>query len=98
MKKFLITILIVCLCMFFGSVLYSDDLPEDGMDPNYAPEDVKVPDENLNENTIPVNEPEIEEKDNLENDESRENSDYNTFEERIGEIQSDQKATTEENE
>lgn len=95
MKKFLGAVLIICLCMFFGSALYSDDLPDEGMDPGYEPENVTVPDERLNENTVPVDEPEIEEKNDLENDEDREDSNYNAFEGEINEIKADQKETIE---
>lgn len=99
MREFLSVVLVICLCMLTGSVLYSEDiteeLPEDGMYPDYTPENVTVPEERLIEDTVPVNEPEIEEKDRLENDESDEDRDYNAFEGEINEIQADQKAITE---
>jgi hypothetical protein len=93
MKKIIFAVVAVC-CMILGQALYSDDIPEDGMAPDYTPENVTVPNETLNENIVPVNEPEIEEKNELENDESRENSDYNTVEGEIGEIQAGERSIT----
>lgn len=95
LKMFLGTVLIICLCLFIGPALYSEDLPEEGMNPGYEPENVTVPDEKLIENTVPVDEPEINEDATLKDDESKEDSNANTFEDKVNDIQSDQKATTE---
>jgi len=91
MKKRLCVAVIVCLSVFNVYLVYADDYPDPGLDPNYQPENVTVGDENMTENTVPANESEVDEKDSLENDEAREDKDYDEFEGRAEEIQDDLK-------
>lgn len=100
MNKFLAIALVFSCCLFSGSALCIEDMPEPGMAPDYEPEDVGavssdiVAEEDLIKDTVPVNAPEIEENNDLVNDAAEENNDYNEFEGRIDSIQADEKAIT----
>jgi len=93
-KKIFSVCFIICFTMIISLAICEEELPEDSMSPDYTPDNVKVPEESLEESIPPVNESEMNEEAELKNDEERENRDYNTFEGEINEIQNDEKALT----
>ncbi len=101
-KMFVGVILVVCSSLIVSSGLCWEDItdddmvPEDGMEADYEPEDVGVPDDPLLQPSVPINESEIEEKDDLENDMAVEDSDVDSFEDKIGSIEADEDSLSQE--